>query len=149
MTSDADMQPGQGRDMRRHRDLDDRAEIAEFVTRFYREVAQDERFHLYFYTLADVNWQAHTQHLTDFWAGILLDETPEPADTVIEAHRWLHDAEAFDAALFERWLETFETTLDMGWRGPLTELARRRANGLAWAMEKRLTGHATRRASKP
>ena len=29
----------------RGRDLDDRVEIAEFVTRFYREIAQDERFH--------------------------------------------------------------------------------------------------------
>ena len=129
----------------RSRDLGDREEIAEFVTRFYREIAQDDRFHLYFETLAHVDWHAHTLDLTDFWAGLLLGEPTTQADDVIEAHRWLHDAEPFDAALFDRWLEIFDTTLDEGWTGPITEIARRRGYGIAWAMAKRLTGHATRR----
>ena len=128
----------------RERDLDDREEIAEFVTRFYREIAQDDRFHLYFDTLAHVDWHAHTLDLTDFWAGLLLGEPHDPADDVIEAHRWLHDAEPFDTALFDRWLEIFDTTLDDGWNGPITEIARRRGHGIAWAMAKRLTGQATR-----
>ena len=128
----------------RQRDLDSREEIAEFVTRFYREIAQDERFHRYFDPLAHVDWHAHTLDLTDFWTGLLLGEPHEPADDVIEAHRWLHDADPFDEALFDRWLEILETTLDDGWHGPVTEAARRRGHGLAWAMAKRLTGHATR-----
>lgn len=44
----------------RGRDLDDRDEIAEFVTRFYRDIAQDEHFQPYFHTLAAVDWHAHT-----------------------------------------------------------------------------------------
>ncbi|MEZ5246035.1 MAG: group III truncated hemoglobin [Acidimicrobiales bacterium] len=128
----------------RRRDLDNRTEIAEFVTRFYREIAQDDRFHLYFETLAHVDWHAHTLDLTDFWAGLLLGEPHDPADDVIEAHRWLHDAEPFDTALFDRWLEIFDTTLDEGWSGPAATTARRRGHGIAWAMAKRLTGHANR-----
>lgn len=131
----------------RGRDLDTRDEIAEFVTRFYREIAQDSRFHLYFRTLAGVDWHAHTLELTDFWVGVLLVEPHQPAEEVIEAHRWLHDAAPFDEALFARWLEILETTLDSGWSGPLTELARRRGHGIAWAMSKRLTGSATRPAA--
>ncbi len=130
----------------RRRDLDNRREIAEFVTRFYREIAQDDRFHLYFETLAHVDWHAHTLDLTDFWAGLLLGEPHEPADEVIEAHRWLHDAEPFDTALFDRWLEIFDTTLDEGWTGPMSDTARRRGHGIAWAMAKRLTGHASRQS---
>ena len=129
----------------RGRDLDNREEIAEFVTRFYREIAQDDRFHLYFETLAHVDWRAHTLDLTDFWAGLLLGEPHDPADDVIEAHRWLHDAEPFDTALFDRWLEILESTLDDGWNGPMTETARRRGHGIAWAMAKRLTGEAPRK----
>ncbi len=131
----------------RGRDLDDRGEIVEFVTRFYRDIAQDERFHHYFHTLAAVDWHAHTLELTDFWAGMLLGEPEDHRDAgeVIEAHRWLHDADAFDEALFDRWLEILNTTLDDGWAGPMTDTARRRGHGLAWAMAKRLTGHATRR----
>jgi truncated hemoglobin YjbI len=128
----------------RGRDLDDRIEISEFVTRFYREIAQDERFHRYFHTIADVDWHAHTLELTDFWAGLLLGEPHETADEVIAAHRWLHHAEPFDNQLFDRWLEILDTTLDDGWHGPLTETARRRGHGLAWAMAKRLTGQADR-----
>ncbi len=133
----------------RGRDLDDRTEIAEFVTRFYREIAQDQDFHHYFHTLAHVDWSAHTQTLTDFWAGVLLDQPHERADSVIESHRWLHDLDPFDQALFERWLEILDTTLDQGWDGPLTESARSRAHGIAWAMSKRLTGQATRQRLDP
>ncbi len=131
----------------RDRDLHDRHEIAEFVTRFYRDIAQDECFHHYFHTLAAVDWHAHTLELTDFWAGLLLGEGHPHAGEVIEAHRWLHEAQHFDTALFDRWLEIFEATLDGGWVGPMTEAARRRGHGLAWAMSKRLVGHGTRRWS--
>ncbi len=111
------------------------------MTRFYREIAQDERFDRYFHTIAGVDWHAHTLDLTDFWAGVLLGEPHQSADDMIESHRWLHDAEPFDEALFNRWLEILDTTLDGGWTGPMTETARRRGHGMAWAMAKRLTGH--------
>ena len=115
-------------------------EVSEFVTRFYRQIAQDDRFHLYFDTIAQVDWHAHTLDLTDFWAGLLLGETHREADEVIEAHRWLHDTAPFDEALFDRWLDIFYSTLDDGWTGPTTELARKRGRGYAWAMAKRLAG---------
>jgi hemoglobin len=122
----------------RGRDLDSRQEIGEFVTRFYREIAQDSRFHLYFETLAAVDWRAHTLELVDFWAGLLLAESGRDADDVIEAHRWLHDAAPFDAELFDRWLEILDTTVDSGWSGPKAEQAKKRGFGYAWAMAKRL-----------
>lgn len=129
----------------RGRDLDDRSEVAEFVIRFYRDIAQDERFHVWFHTIARVDWHAHTRLLTAFWAGVVLGDPHQSGDDVIAAHRWLHEAEPFDEALFDRWLEILDTTLDSGWTGPNTELVRRRGRGLAWAMCKRLTGRAERR----
>ncbi len=59
---------------------------------------------------------------------------------VMEAHRWLHDTDPFDVALFDRWLEILDTTLDGGWSGPVVEQARKRGHGYAWAMAKRLPG---------
>lgn len=122
----------------RHRDLDDPDEITEFVTRFYRQIAQDARFHHYFRTVAHVDWDAHTRDLTAFWVGVLLTGRDRDPVGVLEAHRWLHDTTPFDGELFDRWLEIFDTTLDEGWCGPVTEAARRRAHGYAWAMAKRL-----------
>ncbi len=133
----------------RARDLDTREEITEFVTRFYREIAQDDRFHLYFETIAHVDWHAHTLDLTDFWAGLLLGEPHSDADEVIEAHRWLHAAAPFDEALFDRWLEILDTTLDDGWTGPSAEQARKRGYGYVWAMAKRLTGDTRRQPPSP
>jgi len=122
----------------RGRDLDDAGEVAEFVARFYRQIAQDERFLHYFHTLAHVDWDVHTRDLTAFWTGVLLTERDRDPSGVLEAHRWLHAATAFDADLFDRWLEYFDTTLDEGWRGPIVERARHRAHGYAWAMARRL-----------
>lgn len=121
-------------------DLDSHEEISEFVTRFYREIAQDDRFHLYFETIAQVDWHAHTLDLADFWTGVLLGRTHQRADDVIESHRWLHDTVPFDAALFDRWLEIFDIILDDGWSGPVADQAHKRGHGYAWAMAKRLTG---------
>ncbi len=121
----------------RRRDLDTPEEVAEFVTRFYREIAQDSRFHLYFETIAHVDWQVHTLVLTDFWTGVLFETPHQDADEVIDAHRWLHDAAPFDVALFDRWLEILDTTLDDGWTGPMAERARKRGHGYAWAMARR------------
>ena len=129
----------------RDRDLDDREEIAEFVTRFYRDIAQDARFHHWFETIAHVDWHAHTGDLTDFWVGVLLSEPHTSADEVIEGHRWLHETDPFDGELFERWLSIFDVTLDAGWSGPLAETARHRAHGIAWAMAKRLADVDVRR----
>ncbi|MCP4959628.1 MAG: hypothetical protein GY925_10210 [Actinomycetia bacterium] len=123
----------------RGRDLDTAGEGREFVTRFYREIAQDDRFHFYFETIARVDWHAHVLELTDFWTGLLLGGPHQEADDVIEAHRWLHDTAPFDRQLFERWVEILDTTLDEGWTGPVTEQARRRGHGYVWAMAKRLT----------
>lgn len=122
----------------RGRDLDTREEITEFVTRFYREIAQDADFHQYFDTIAAVDWHAHTLDLADFWTGALLGPPDRSADDVIEAHRWLHDTDPFDQALFDRWLEILDTTIDQGWSGPGAHQARQRGYGYAWAMAKRL-----------
>lgn len=140
----------------RGRDLDSPEEVAELVRRFYRDVAQDERFHYYFNVLAGVDWHAHNLELTDFWWSILTRGSEEDlppsaagrgrADEMIERHRWLHGDTPFDDELFDRWLGTFEATLDGGWTGPGVEIARARARGMVWAMSKRFLGHGIARA---
>jgi hemoglobin len=125
----------------RGRDLDTREEIEQFVTRFYRDVAQDELLGHYFNHIAKVDWYAHTGNLTDYWTSVLL-ATPRDEGDVIEAHRWLHHHTPMRAEHFQRWLDLFITTVDSGWSGPLAEYAKRRARGTAWAMSHRLLGQA-------
>jgi hemoglobin len=123
------------------RDLDSREEIEQLVTRFYRDVAQDDLLGPYFNHIAKVDWYAHTGNVTDYWTSILLG-TPRDEGDVIEAHRWLHDHTPMRAEHFTRWLEMFNTTVDAGWSGPLAAYAKKRARGTAWAMSRRLLGEA-------
>ncbi len=75
----------------RGRDLDTPEEVTEFVTRFYREIAQDDRFHLYFETIAHVDWHAHTLELTDFWIGLLWPPPARRQANTSKAHRCAAD----------------------------------------------------------
>lgn len=120
-------------------DLDSREEIEQFVTRFYRDVAQDDLLGPYFNHIARVDWYAHTGKLTDYWCGILLHTPAEPLD-VMGAHRWLHEQAPLGPEHFERWLEAFTTTVDAGWTGPLAEYAKKRGHGMIWAMSRRFLG---------
>lgn len=128
-----------GNHSNQNRDLDDREEIAEFVERFYRDLSQDDRFHPYF---AGIDWNAHTLTLVDFWVTTLLgaSDYDGDADHVIETHRPMNAERPFDAALFDRWVDLLNQTLEDGWSGPKATLARRRGHGLAWAMANRLSG---------
>lgn len=118
----------------RGRDLDDVHEVAEFVTRFYREIAQEARFHHYFGELAAVDWSVHTKALTEYWCGLLFGTEHDGAAAVIEAHRWLHETTPFDPELFRLWLEILQEVLAGGWSGPSADLALRRGRGMARAM---------------
>lgn len=121
----------------RGRDLDDPDEVAEFVTRFYRELAQQARFHHYFGELAAVDWSVHTKALTEYWCGLVLGTEHDDAGTVIEAHRWLHEVTPFAPELFGAWLDILHETVTGGWDGPRAELALRRGHGMVRAMAAR------------
>ena len=127
-------------DASRNRDLDTVEEVQEFVTRFYRHVAQDDLLHLHFETIAHVDWHAHTLKLTDYWTGVVLDEEHEDADTVIGKHSWLHNRSPIEPEMFDRWYELFTDTIDAGWEGPVAQRTKKRGRGIAWAMAHRFLG---------
>ena len=146
-TGDAPMIPGDdiqpdrnraGAWKHRGRDLDTPDEIFEMVTRQYVDIGQDELLHPYFTFGDGIDWQAHIGTVADFWCHALLGTAYE-IDT-IENHRHLHDQAPFTPELFDRWMNIFYDSVDGGWSGPYATAAKRRADGIAWAMAKRLLG---------
>lgn len=125
----------------RNRDLDDPAEIAEMVRRFYADVAQDDRLGPVFHEVAAVDWATHLPKLTAFWCRMLLS-LPGYEGNPYREHQRIHDRRAFTTADFERWLTLFHDTIDHGWRGPKAEQAKAFARRVALAHSRQLVGEA-------
>ena len=115
---------------RHRRDLDGPAEVAEMVRRFYAAVAQDNLLGPVFEEVARVDWAEHLPKLTAFWCRALFS-MPGYEGNPYRAHQLVHARQPFTAAHFERWLDLFHETLDLGWRGPKVEQAKELARRVA------------------
>jgi len=107
----------------RDRDLDSVEEIAEMVRRFYADVVQDPLLGPMFDDVAQVDWSEHLPKLTAFWSRILLS-VPGYEGNPLRAHSLVHAQAAFTEAHFQRWLDLFIDTVDVGWHGPRAEHAK-------------------------
>ncbi len=123
----------------RGRDLDDPVEIAEMVRRFYADVAQDELLGPMFNDVAQVDWSEHLPKLTAFWCRALLS-LPGYEGNPYRAHLLVHARRNFTRAHFERWLELFHETLDLGWAGAKVEHAKMLACRVAMVHSKQIIG---------
>ncbi len=123
-------------------DLDDPSEIAEMVRRFYADVAQDDLLGPMFEEVARVDWSEHLPKLTAFWCRALLS-MPGYEGNPYRAHQEVHAQRAFTAAHFERWLDLFHETLDLGWSGPKVDKAKALAGRVADVHCHQLVGSAT------
>jgi hemoglobin len=122
------------------RDLDTPDEIEEMVRRFYADVAQDDLLGPMFNDIARVDWAEHLPKLTAFWCRALLDQ-PGYTGNPFRAHALVHGRRSFTAAHFERWLELFHETIELGWTGPRAERAGELADNVARVHSHQLVGH--------
>ena len=111
------------------------------VRRFYFDVAQDDLLGPLFNDVARVDWPEHLEKLTAFWCRALLSQ-PGYEGNPYRAHQQVHARSAFTPAHFERWLQLFYDTLEVGWRGPHTDRAREFAGRVAFVHSRQLVGTA-------
>ena len=120
-------------------DLCDPGEVAEMVRRFYGDVAQDDLLGPMFNNVARVDWSEHLPKLTDFWCRLLFG-LPGYAGNPLRAHQRVHTKRAFTDEHFERWLDLFHETVDLGWTGPNAEKVKAFAVKVARAHSRQLVG---------
>ena len=120
-------------------DLGDPVEVAEMVRRFYSDVAQDDLLGPMFNNVARVDWSEHLPKLTDFWCRVLFG-LPGYAGSPLRAHQLIHAKRAFTGQHFERWLDLFYETVDLGWIGPNAEKVKAFAVKVARAHGRQLIG---------
>jgi hemoglobin len=123
------------------RDLDTPDEVAEMVRRFYFDVAQDDLLGPIFNQVARVNWYEHLPKLTAFWCRALLS-MPGYEGNPYRQHQLVHQRQPFTRADFERWLDLFHETVDLGWRGPKAEQAKALARKVAAVHSQQIIGEA-------
>ena len=122
-------------------DLHDPSDVAELVQRFYRDVAQDDLLGPMFNDVARVDWAEHLPKLAAFWCRALFG-LPGYSGNPFRAHREVHEQRAFTPAHFERWLDLFEETVDLGWAGANASRAKELARNVARVHSGQLVGEA-------
>lgn len=104
------------------RDLDSPAEIAEMVRRFYQDVAQDDLLGPVFDDVAQVDWGEHLPKLSAFWCRALLGVEGYVGNPY-RAHALVNEKSPFTFDHFDRWLDLFHDTVELGWVGPNAQRA--------------------------
>ena len=125
-------------------DLRNSDDVAELVRRFYRDVAQDDLLGPIFNDVARVDWAEHLPKLTAFWCRALFG-TVGYAGNPFRAHQLVHVRHAFTAAHFDRWLQLFFETVDLGWAGANAEKVKELASNVARVHHQQLAGKAQSR----
>lgn len=113
------------------------------MRRFYSDVAQDDLLGPMFNEIAMVDWSEHLPKLSDFWCRALFGMTGYSGNP-FRAHLDVHTRQAFTIEHFHRWLDLFEETLDLGWRGPYAEKMKALANNVARVHAGQLVGELLR-----
>ncbi len=99
------------------------------VNAFYAKIREDELLGPIFKQhIADDQWPAHLEKLTDFWESNLLGVAKfrgNPPATHIKVDKNLNYS--ISQTHFGRWLQLWFTTIDTYFEGPLADLAKQRA----------------------
>lgn len=120
-------------------DLETRADIHDLVVVFYREVVFDDVLAPVFAEVAEVDWSLHIPRLIDYWCRVLLGE-PGYAGAILNAHRHVHQIDAFRAEHFDRWYALWIDAIDRRWVGPNASKAKTHAAQIAGMLARKLLG---------
>ena len=120
------------------KDIATREDIEICVRNFYERVKQDPTIGIVFTDIVKMNWVHHIPLITDFWETILLDN-PVYTKNAMELHYHVNKVFPLRKEHFEAWLLIFNNALEGLYAGPVTELAKKRAAGIAAVMEFKMT----------
>ena len=116
------------------KDIETREDIELFLKRFYDELIKDPTVGIIFTKVVPLNLDHHIPLITDFWETILLDN-PLYKKNAMEVHYQLNKIFPLQKKHFDAWLKLFNAILIDMYAGPVTELAKKRAAGIAALMQ--------------
>ncbi len=114
-------------------DIATRADIELFITAFYEKVKTDPVIGIIFTKIVQMDWVHHIPVIVNFWESILLDN-PVYKRNAMAVHYDLNKKYPLKQEHFDAWLQLFNSTLDEMFTGPVVDLAKKRATGIASLM---------------
>jgi hemoglobin len=120
------------------KDIESRDDIDRFIRSFYEKVKTDPTIGIIFTEIVEMDWDHHIPVIVNFWESILLDN-PVYKRNAMAVHYDLNKKYPLEPKHFEAWLHLFNDSLDKMFSGKITELAKKRAAGIASLMLFKMT----------
>jgi hemoglobin len=119
------------------RDIENREDIVQLVTAFYGTLFNDPVLGPIFRDVAKVDLDRHIPTFADFWENLLF-QTGAYRGGLMAAHIRVHLLERLNTHHLQRWLDTWETTIDEQFAGPRANNAKVQASRVGVNMFQRL-----------
>lgn len=120
-------------------DLRNRADVELLVDTFYRRVFRDRMLGPVFVDVARMDLAAHLPVMCDFWETVLFRAGLYKRNA-LHVHEELHAKVPLRWEFFDRWLETWRSTVDELYAGEKAELAKLQAGRIAGSIHRRVNG---------
>lgn len=120
--------------MSEKRDIQNREDLLQLVTRFYEKLLADDSINYLFTEVANIDLAHHLPVLVDFWDAILF-QSDTYRKNAMQPHMVLHQQSPLQKHHFETWLRYFKTTVDELFEGEKAFLAKERATSIATVMQ--------------
>lgn len=114
-------------------DITNERDVKDFVDLFYQKVNQDDLLSPIFNDISHVNWELHLPKMYKFWETLIFGSAAYKGNP-FEAHIPL----PIDENHFDRWISTFEETIDDLFEGPVAEHTKLRAKSIAHVFQSKL-----------
>lgn len=121
------------------KDLENRADVAELVTAFYRTAFRDPLIGPIFTEVAHMDLDHHLPIMCDFWETVLFDVVLYRRNA-LSLHAALNARHPLGPEHFRRWLALWVETVDAHFEGPVAEHAKVQAQRIAGSISRRLGG---------
>ncbi len=119
-------------------DLENRRQVGALVKDFYRQVSRDDLLGPIFNQVAEVDWYAHLELLTNYWCRVLLGENKYHG-AILQAHNRIHALQALTEDDFTRWYQLWCATIDTRHQGDTAERAKTHAAKIARMLSRMVT----------
>lgn len=119
------------------RDISTRTDLEHLLQLFYETLLLEQDMQYIFLEVAQIDLKTHLPLLVDFWEQILLQPNGYKRN-VLKKHTNLHDKTPLTIAHFQKWLQTFEATVDLLFKGPVAQKAKNSAQSIATVIQTKL-----------
>jgi len=112
--------------MYRTADISSSSDIKKLVDSFYQKLLKDDVVGHFFTEVVKIDFDKHMPVMYDFWATVLLDKMSYRGNVMVK-HIELNKKSKMELHHFERWLNTWNATVDELYEGKIAEKAKKKA----------------------